>query len=162
MSPPQGANQSPSRWGEGVGIALTCGASSRRLHHAAQHILQNPAMAEIFELIERVDAAEQRHRVDLAIRAMDAAGQLDARLQARGDAENVEPLAAVELQALAIGAVLELERQYAHADEVRAVDALEALGDDGAHAEEPRALGRPIARRAGAVFLAGDDDERDA
>ena len=31
---------------------------------------------------------------------------------------------------------LEDERQHAHADEVRAVDALEALGDHGAHAEQ--------------------------
>ena len=33
---------------------------------------------------------------------------------------------------------------------------------DGAHAEQPRALGRPVARGAGAVFLAGEDDQRHA
>ena len=56
----------------------------------------------------------------------------------------------------------ELQRQHAHADEVGAVDALEALGDHRAHAEQPRALRRPVARRAGAVFLAGEDDQRHA
>ena len=42
-------------------------------------------------------------------------------------------------------AVAELERQHAHADEVRTVDALEALGDHGADAEEQGALGGPVA-----------------
>ena len=42
------------------------------------------------------------------------------------------------------------------------MDALESFRDDRAHAQEPQALGRPIARRAGAVCRAGDDDERDA
>ena len=56
--------------------------------------------------------------------------------------------------------LLEHQRQHAHADEVRAVDALEALRDDGAHAEELRALGRPVARRAGAVFAPREHDER--
>ena len=54
----------------------------------------------------------------------------------------------------------ELQRKHAHADQVRAVDALEALGDDRADAEQHGALGRPVARAAGAIFLAGEDDER--
>ncbi len=54
---------------------------------------------------------------------------------------------------------LNWQRQHAHADEVGAVDALEALRDDGLHAEQLRALGGPVARAAGAVFLAGEDDE---
>ena len=47
-------------------------------------------------------------------------------------------------------------------DQVRAVDALVALGDDGADAQELRPLGRPVARRARAVLLARQDDQRDA
>jgi hypothetical protein len=56
----------------------------------------------------------------------------------------------------------ELQRQHAHADQIGAVDALEAARDHGAHAEQPRSLGRPVARRAGAVLFAGDDDRRRA
>src|SRR3546814_20919593 len=41
-------------------------------------------------------------------------------------------------------------------------DALEALGDHGLDAQQDRALGRPVARRAGAVFLAGQDHQRRA
>jgi len=40
------------------------------------------------------------------------------------------------------------------------MDALEALGDDRLDAKQDGALGRPVARGAGAIFLAGDDDER--
>jgi hypothetical protein len=46
------------------------------------------------------------------------------------EAHDVVGLGAVELQRLRRRAVLELQRQHAHADEVGAVDALEALGHD--------------------------------
>jgi hypothetical protein len=41
------------------------------------------------------------------------------------------------------------------------MDAFEALRDHGANAEERSAFRGPIAGTAGAVFLAGQDDERD-
>ena len=42
------------------------------------------------------------------------------------------------------------------------MDPFEALGDHGPHAEELRPLRGPVARRARAVLLAREDDERDA
>src|SRR4051812_2910264 len=42
------------------------------------------------------------------------------------------------------------------------MDTLEAFGDYRTHAEQVGTLGRPVARRAGAVLLARDDDERHA
>ena len=39
------------------------------------------------------------------------------------------------------------------------MNALEALGDDCADAEQHRALGRPVARTSRAIFLAREDDE---
>jgi hypothetical protein len=42
------------------------------------------------------------------------------------------------------------------------MNALKAFGDDGADAEQHGPLRRPVARRAGAIFLAGDDNERGA
>src|SRR3546814_19944501 len=71
-------------------------------------------------------------------------------------------LVARQAERVLVLAVLELERQHAHADQVRTVDALEALDDDGADAEQVRALRRPVARRSGAIFLAADDDQRSA
>ena len=41
------------------------------------------------------------------------------------------------------------------------MNALEALRDDDFHAEKAGALGGPVAARAGPVFLAGEDNERD-
>ena len=52
-----------------------------------------------------------------------------------------------------------MEWDEAHSAEIAAVDAFEALGDNGFDAEESGAFGRPIAGGAGAVFLSGDDDE---
>ena len=75
------------------------------------------------------------------------------------DRELLPPGETEALGALAVGV---LERDDAHPDQVRAVDALVRLGDHGAHAEEVRALGRPVARRARAVLLAREDDQRHA
>ena len=57
----------------------------------------------------------------------------------------VERLAAREAEGAHVLARLELQREDAHAREVRAVDALEALRDDGLDAEEHRALRSPVA-----------------
>src|SRR5204862_1227487 len=97
-----------------------------------------------------------------AVGASDAERQVLARRDLPAvEADDVEDLRAVEAERLRVGVLLELERQHAHADEVRAVYALEALGDDGAHAEEKRPLRGPVARTARAVLLTGEDDERE-
>ena len=75
-------------------------------------------------------------------------------------ADHVIGLGAVDPQGLAVDAGLKLQRQHAHADQVGAVDALEALGDDGLDTRQTHALGGPVARRALTVVGAGDDDQR--
>src|SRR4051794_35348872 len=72
----------------------------------------------------------------------------------------VERLFAGQAEGLRVLAVRKLQRQYAHADQVRAVDALVALGDDELDALQVWALGRPVTRGPGAVFLARQDAER--
>jgi hypothetical protein len=47
----------------------------------AQHILQNAAIAVVFEFVERIDAAEQRNPLQRAVAGHDFRGQLLARLQ---------------------------------------------------------------------------------
>ena len=69
---------------------------------------------------------------------------------------------ALDAQRLRRVRALELARQHAHADQVVAVDALEALGDDRLDAQKLRALGRPVARGSGTVFLAAEDHRRRA
>ena len=67
-----------------------------------------------------------------------------------------------EPERLAAASRLELEREHPHADQIRPVNALVALGDDRPDTEKQRALGGPVTGRSRAVFLAGDDDERRA
>ena len=52
--------------------------------------------------------------------------------------------------------------RIAHADQVRAVDALERFGDHRAHAEQHRPLRGPVARGTRTVLLAGQHDQRRA
>ncbi len=75
---------------------------------------------------------------------------------------DAEDLFAGEVKGFDVLPRKELEREDSHADEVGAVDALVALGDDEADTEQPRSLGCPVARGAGAVLLAGEDSERSA
>ncbi len=109
-------------------------------------------MAVVLSLARRVDA--HRHRELLLIGAH---LQLTRQL---GDALDRERLVARQPQRSDRVPGLELQRQHAHPHQVGAVDALEALRDHGAHAEQLRALRRPVARGAGAVLLAGEHDQR--
>ena len=81
---------------------------------------------------------------------------------AAGDADQVEGFAAVDLQGLDGVVALELAGQHTHADEVGAVDTLVTARHDNFDAQHLRALGRPVARRAGAVGFAAKDEQRHA
>src|SRR5690606_4718026 len=71
---------------------------------------------------------------------------------------DVEGLPAGEAEHVWVLAVEELQRQHAHAHEVRPVDALVAPGDDRLDAQQVRALGGPVAARAHAVVVTGQHD----
>jgi hypothetical protein len=59
-----------------------------------------------------------------------------------------------------IVAIVNSSGSIAHADQIGAVDALEAFGHDRLDAGQAHALGRPVARGALAIVLAGNDDQR--
>ncbi|MBG9885618.1 hypothetical protein ABE10_03255, partial [Bacillus toyonensis] len=140
-----------------------------RSDERAEHVLQDAAVAVVVGLAGGVDA-DDRVELDrlLALRRELARRRRDLdRLRRDSLVQLLKPLdrddlGAVEAQRLPGLADGELQRHDAHADEVRAVDAFEALGDDRLHPEEVRALGRPVARRAGAVLLAAEDHQRGA
>ncbi|GIX63876.1 mitochondrial import receptor subunit Tom40 [Babesia caballi] len=125
---------------------------------AAQHVLQDAAVGEVLLLQGGVDAA----------------ADLEGEAAVAGDADEVaggEAVDALDVEVRRLtcdsegGGGLageELQRQNAEADQVGAVDALEGLRDDGADTQQGGALGGPVARAAGAVLLAGDDDEAGA
>jgi hypothetical protein len=116
----------------------------------------------VVDLVRRIDAQLGVEGDDLAVVALRRDDELLAWRQIARDAREVEGLAAGEAERLGALAGHELERQHAHAHQVRAMDALEALGDDRAHAEQARALRGPVAARAGAVLLPGQHHERHA
>ena len=97
-------------------------------HYLAKHVRQNPAMLIVIDLDRGVDAAAHRHVIHRTVAARDAQGQVLLRAQRRGETEHVVLFMTIEFQGLGGDPLLELERQHAHADEVRAVDPLEALG----------------------------------
>ena len=116
-------------------------------------------MTVVVALLRSVDAdahlEDDRLAASLAMR-----GHGDRAGLGISQVAEVEDLAAGEAECLRVLARGELAGQYAHADQVGAVDALEALGDHGLHAEQHRAFGGPVARRPGAVLLAGQHDQR--
>ena len=117
-----------------------------RLRHAAQHVVQDAAVPVVVHLVERIDAAEhvapcrscRSARWMTSVRSM--RGARSSRPRMSSTSSPVRP------SALAVHAVLEGQRQHAHADQVGAVDALEAFGDHRLHAEQHGALGGPVAR----------------
>src|SRR5947209_16518678 len=118
-------------------------------------------MPVVFDLNRRVYAERDGNLLLLAAGAAYAERHVLARPDLDAiEADDIENLRAVEAQRLGVRVLLELQGEHAHADEVRAVYALEALGDDGAHTQQERPLRRPVARTAGSVLLPGDDDQR--
>src|SRR5262249_34496932 len=82
------------------------------------------------------------------------------RLEVAMEAAQRHLLVALEPERLPSGPLLEYQWDHAHADQVGAMDAFERLRNHGAHAEQERALCRPVARGADAIFLAGEYDQR--
>src|SRR3546814_1062252 len=84
-------------------------------------------------------------------RSVDNQGQCRQR---RACAHDIEGFGAVYIQGVAVCARLEFQRQHAHADQVAAVDALEAFGDNGFHprSEEHTSELQSLMRISYAVF----------
>ena len=113
---------------------------------AAQHVLQDAAVAEVVGLAGGVDAHDGVEGNDRAVGPLrlDRDGARSDALVERRQARDGEGLGAVQPQGLGTLTRRELERHHAHADQVGAVDALEGFGDDGLDAQQGRALGGPV------------------
>jgi len=99
-----------------------------------QHVRQNPAVLVVAQLLGRIDARQHLEGLRCAVRTACRHAQRRPRTEGIVQTRNVEPLEAGEAERVARLAVRELERQHAHADEVRPVNALERLGDRRADA----------------------------
>ena len=120
-------------------------------------------MVVVVDLDRRVDTQQQRHRfcVVPSLRWIVSVTSICGSIRASTPVMSNVSSPVIPSDAT-LSVPLNWQRQHAHADKVRAVDALEALRDHRLHAEELRALRGPVARRAGAVFLAAEDDGRRA
>src|SRR5688572_5018797 len=94
------------------------GAPARSCREFPQHILEDAAVEEIFQFVDGIDAAAGEEGFGAAV----GAGEFDLNLLTRAeaaDAGNGEGFVALEAERFAGHAVRELERQDAHADQVR-------------------------------------------
>src|SRR6266542_1764587 len=124
-----------------------------------QHQRKNAAVVQVLDLGLVVDPRPAREIRDLAVVADGLNRHLLTRLDVV-EAGDREPLLALQPQPLRALARRVLQREDAHADQVRAVDPLVAFRDHRSHAEQKRPLGGPVARGTCSVFLAGEDDQR--
>src|SRR5258705_437650 len=141
------------------------GCANRRSgspENLAQYERQDAAVLVVVHLDRRLDAQQQRDFLHAAVGSPDDERRVLLRPDLAFDAADVHGLVAFDAERRDRVAALELEGEHAHADEVGAMDTLEALHDYRAHAEQQRALRRPVARAARAVLIAAEDKARDA
>jgi len=102
-------------------------------------------MFEVIHFNRRVDAQQQGDFFLAAVFAFDDEGGVLLRFDFAVQAFEAEGFFAGEAEGLNAVAAFELQGEDAHADQVGAVDAFEALGDDGFYAQQLRAFGGPVA-----------------
>src|SRR5439155_19673650 len=137
------------------GVDRLLGSMARR--DPAQDRRQDPALlviADIDRAVEPGDGLEAALAATVGVVLASHDRQPLSRGEALGQAVDRVRLATGKSKRGRALARLELERQDAHPDEVRAMDPLEALGEDRPDPEQHRALRRPVARRTGTVLAA--------
>src|SRR5690606_17822211 len=110
------------------------------VHNLPQNGLQNARVAVIIDVYHAVETADYRELEACAVFARRFDGQALAWLHIVREAFDIERLAAGDAERFPAGAVSELQRQNAHANEVAAVNPLEAFSDDRFDAEQVRTL----------------------
>src|SRR5260370_38797543 len=108
--------------------------------------MQNATVPVIFQLIQGIDPAQQRNALQRAIARGDLRRQLLARFQVALQPPYRYGLIALQPDRLPGRTVLEGQRQYAHAGEIGAVDALESLADHCADTEQSLPFLGPLTR----------------
>src|SRR5450830_1313513 len=128
----------------------------------AQHEWQDTAMLVVINFDRRIDTQQHVDFLRAAVGAVDHQGCQLLWLDFAFEAFQVEGFIAGDAQGLHAVVADELQWQYAHAHQVRAVDTREGTGDHGFYAQQLRTFGRPVARRAGAVLFAAEHHGRRA
>jgi len=89
----------------------------------SQHVLQDAAVTEIIELVRGIDPADKRHPFESAVGGNDFRLQALMRLEIAMQATNGDLLVAFQSERLPRRALLEYQRNHAHADQIRAMNA---------------------------------------
>src|SRR5690606_36123424 len=118
----------------------------------SENILKNAAVQVIQQLLRRVDADRRAEFFGPAVFVRGLYRDLATAGEASGyglsESEHGEGFAAAQAQRFDAFAVPELERKDAHPDQIGAVDALVAFGEDESDSLQVRPFGRPVAGRA--------------
>ena len=101
-------------------------------------------MLVVLDLDGGIDSQRNRDLISPAAVAVDEEGDILARLDLTFQTDNVKDFGAVELQRLSTGSFLKLAGQDAHANQIAAVDALEALSYDYLDPQESGSFGSPV------------------
>jgi hypothetical protein len=124
-------------------------------HELAEHVLKDAAV--LIEGYFRVSVKSAGSRERFARAGCHGNVLVDTKVATLH--VNVESLRTIESMSISALTSLELERQNAHANEVASVDTLIGLSDHSVNSLEVGALGSPIAGRARAVLVTGQDNE---
>ena len=107
--------------------------------------MQDATIHEILDFIGGIDPAERGEGKAATILARDFDGHVLTRLKACHIADG-ETVITRQPQCQAGIAILELQRQHTHANQIGAVDAFKAFNNHRTHTQQIGALGRPVAR----------------
>src|SRR6056297_1737574 len=124
---------------------------------APQYVVQNAAILEIGELVRGIDTDT---RFEARVTALGMLRHHLDRLLPGADRPDTEVLIALETEAVTTVVGGKLQRQYAHTNQVGAVNALVTARDHCTHAQQGRAFRGPVAGGAGTVLLAREHHER--
>src|SRR5215469_3614984 len=127
-----------------------------------EDVLQDAAICVIERLLGSVDAHRGlklfRGALFVDREHFDPPRGAEVRNDGRNSAD-LEALLAGNFERLSILSGQKLERQNAHTDKVRAVNALVAFGNNRAYTEQPGSFRCPVAGRPRAVLSSGNNDE---
>jgi hypothetical protein len=121
--------------------SLPSGARASRWSVGAEDVLHDPAVSDVLLLPLGV---ESQDGVEAAAVGVDGHGVGELSRFGVGEPGDGEGLVAGESEGVGGVAVLELQRQDAHPDEVGAVDPFERFGEHGADPEQRRAFRGPV------------------
>src|SRR5215475_11561556 len=100
-----------------------------------QYVLQDAAVAVVLNFVWCIDTDNRLKTSLFSILCAYVYSHEHSRLNARGHTFDVENLKACQAQAFGTLSFFELQRNDAHADQIAPVNTLEALRQDGLHAQ---------------------------